>query len=100
MDIQTAQQAYNEILAHIKSEGSSYSKWYAGVASDWQSRLFVDHQVPRQGAWYIARQCSNDAGARNVEDALLKLGCDGGPGGGHNTCVFVYAYLKTTVTNP
>ena len=38
--------------------------------------------------------------ARNVEDKLHELGCDGGPGGGDASTVWVYAYLKGTMTIP
>lgn len=94
------QQAYDEITAHIKGQGGAYSSWYCGIASDWQARLFDDHNVPRKEHWYIARQCHNSDDARNVEEALLKLGCDGAKGGGDWATVYVYAYLKETMTNP
>jgi len=100
MTPQSAQSAYNEIVEHIKDQGGSCSVWYAGIASDWQDRLFNGHQVPRQGHWYIVRQCYNNADARNAEDALLKLGCDGGVGGGDQSTIYVYAYLKGIQTNP
>jgi hypothetical protein len=100
MEVQTAQQVYNEIEAHIKKQGGAYSDWYIGIASDWENRLFNEHQVPRKDYWFITRQCQNNQAARNVEEALLKLGCDGGGGGGDDKTVYVYAYLKGTMTNP
>ncbi len=96
----TAQEAYNQIVAHIKSQGGAYSTWYAGVASDAKQRLFHDHSVSQKDAWWIYRTCPSDQAARNVEDALLKLGCDGGSGGGDSSTIQVYAYLKTRSTNP
>ena len=100
MTPQVAQTAYDEIVAHINKQGGPYSSWYAGIASDWRNRLFEEHQVPQKGYWYIARQCFNDTDARNVEQALLKLGCDGGGGGGDHTTLYVYAYLMGPQTNP
>lgn len=100
MEAQGAQQVLTEIMAHIKKQGGAYSDWYCGIASDWQSRLFDDHQVPRENHWYIARQCFNDSDAREVEAELLKLGCDGSAGGGDETTIYVYAYLKGSMTNP
>ena len=94
-----AQQAYDEIIAHIKKQGGAHSTWYCGITADWISSLFDDHKVSREH-WYIARECFNNEAARNVEDALLKLGCDGGPGGGDQATVHVYAYLKDALTNP
>ena len=100
MKPQEAQQVYDEIVAHIKKQGGIYSNWYCGITSDWEDRLFNDHQVPRKDYWYIARQCYNDNDARIVESALLRFGCDGGAGGGDQTTVYVYAYLKGTMTTP
>ena len=98
MTPQPAQSVYEEILAHIAKQGGLYSAWYCGIASDWEARLFNDHKVPRKGHWYIARQCYNDTDSRNVEQALLKVGCDGGTGGGDKTTVYVYAYLMSDET--
>ena len=100
MVAQTAQAVYNEILAHINEQGGAKSNWYCGIASDWEARLFEDHNVPRKDHWRTARQCFNDTDSRAVEKSLLELGCDGGSGGGDNTTVYVYAYLKSSVTDP
>lgn len=100
MEAQDAQQVYNQIVAHIKKQGGAYSSWYCGIASDWEDRLFNDHQVPREKHWWIALQCHNDGDAREVESALIKMGCDGAPGGGDETTVYVYAYLKGSMTDP
>ena len=96
----TAKEAYDEILAHIQKEGSSYPSWYCGITGDVEQRLFEEHGVPEKEHWFAYRNCSSDDDARNVEDALLRLGCDGGPGGGDSDSTYVYAYLKTNVTTP
>lgn len=70
-----------------------------GIASDWESRLFNEHQIPRLEFWYIARRCYSNADARNVEQALLKLACDGAGGGGDQAAVYVYAHLKGPKTD-
>ena len=100
MEAQDTQQVCSEIVAHIKKQGGAYSTWYCGIASNWEERLFDEHDVPQKDHWYIARQCYNDNDARIVEDALFELGCDGGTGGGDQTTIYVYAYLKGTMTNP
>ena len=100
MEPQDKQKVYDEIVAHIKLNDGKYSNWYCGITSDWVSRLFDDHQVPRENHPYIARQCYNNDDARAVESALLELGCDGALGGGDETTVYVYAYLKGTTTKP
>jgi len=85
MEAQGVQQVHDEIVAHIKLSVDKYSNWYCGIASDWRSRLFDDHQVPKKGHSWIARQCYNSDDARAVESALLNLGCDGGVGRGDHT---------------
>lgn len=100
MNPQPAQNVYEEIVFHTKKQGGLYRQWYVGITSDWEDRLFNAHQVPKKEYWYIARQCYSNADARDVEQALLNLGCDGGRGGGDQSAVYVYAYLKGPNTNP
>ena len=100
MEAQDAQAAYDGIVANINKQGGPYPEWYCGITSDLESRLFGDHKVPRDDYWRSFRKCHNDTDARAVETALVKLGCDGGSGGGDETSVYVYAYLKGTMTNP
>jgi len=94
-----AQTIFNEIRQHIADQGGPRRGWYAGIASH-TDRLFVDHGVPRQDHWFIFRRARSAADARAIEKALLDWGCDGGPGGGDGDTVIVYAYLKTSITNP
>jgi len=75
----------------MRRQGGTYRGWYVGITSDWEERLFTGHQVPRKDCWFIARLCHSNADARSVEEALLKLGCDGRGGGGDQTAVYVYA---------
>lgn len=97
----TAQQAYDDIVAHINKQGGAYSSWYAGIAADPKDRLKSGHGVAlTNDNWWIHRACSTDDDAREVEKALLDLGCDGGPSGGDHATKSVYAYLKTSSTDP
>ena len=96
----TAQEVYDEIVAHIKKQGGPFSSWYCGITENIKNRLFGDHNVPEKDHWFIHRPCTSNESARNVEKALLELGCDGGTGGGDANAVHVYAYLKTSITEP
>ncbi|MGA9108797.1 MAG: hypothetical protein ACLPSL_15270 [Smithella sp.] len=96
----TAQEAYNEIYAHIVKQGGALSKWYCGITADIEKRFFGDHNVPDKDHWFAYRECTSHTAARNVEKALLDLGCDGGTGGGDDNSIYVYAYLKTSITDP
>jgi hypothetical protein len=95
-----AQQAYNEIKAYIDKADKPYRDWYVGIASDPRKRLFLEHNVSEKSDLWIFRRCTTAQAARNVEEALLKLGCDGGIGGGDESTTSVYAYLKSSNTNP
>ena len=94
------QEILNEILAHVRSEGGAYITWYAGITGDIEGRLFGAHKVPEKDHWYIWRPTSSVTVARAIEDGLHKLGFDGGPGGGDDSCVNVYCYKKTRFTDP
>lgn len=95
-----AQTIYDEIRAHIREQGGALSNWYVGITQSIEQRLFGDHRVPRENHWRIHRKAISSRDARNIEKALLDLGCDGGAGGGDNDAVLVYAYLKSAITSP
>ena len=92
-----SQSVTHDIHQHILSQRGKPSDWYVGIASD-TDRLFVDHNVPRENAWWIHRMCETAEIARAVEKAFLDWGCKGGGGGGDYTTKIVYAYLITTST--
>ena len=90
----------NEFNAHIQKQGGQPSAWYVGVTEDIGQRLFGDHKVPRKGHWFIYCEAYTADDARAVEKAFVDSGCGGGTGGGDVDARFVYAYLKTSITNP
>ena len=90
----------NEFNAHIQKQGGRPADWYVGITQDVAQRLFVNHKVPRKDHWFIHREALTSEAARAVEKAFLDWGCDGGTGGGDEDARFVYAYLKTSVTDP
>ncbi len=91
------QEIINDITIHFKD--TVYKDCYVGITSDVDSRLFGDHNVSRKNGW-IYRYTSSDSVAREVEQHFLNKGMDGGSGGGDEDSIFVYAYQKTTTTNP
>jgi len=99
MEPQSAQQVYDSIMAHIRKQGGTHFSWYVGITSDWETRLFEEHMVPREHYWCAVHKCFYDTDARSVAFALISQGCDGQVGGDEDA-VYVYAYLKGKVTNP
>lgn len=94
-NILAKQDAYDEIKNFIikNTSGMDYRSWYVGIADDPKRRLFTDHNVKKEVGPWIHRQCYSDTSAREVEQALIKnLKTQGGPGGGDDSTVFVYAY--------
>ena len=98
--VSQAQAIVDEIAAHIQKQGGPMSDWYAGITANIDQRLFDDHAVPKKGHWWIHRKAASSVAARTAEKALLDQGCDGGPGGGDGSSTVVYAYLKSSHTNP
>lgn len=95
----SGQQIIAEINAYMTRIGKP-NGWYVGITSDIKERLFGAHKVSEQtGAWVWLR-AHNAEVARAVEKAYLDAGHDGGTGGGDDTAVCVYAYLKTSQTEP
>lgn len=96
----TAQTIYDEITDYISKQGGALHTWYAGITENPKKRLFDDHKVPEKDYWWIYRRATSSQTARDIEKALLDLGCDGGAGGGDDGAVHVYAYLKSPQTQP
>lgn len=95
-----AQQIITDINAYMKQHGGTNASWYVGVATNASTRLFNDHSVDKDKDPWIYRQATSSAVARSVEKAYLDAGCDGGPGGGDDDTDYVYAYLKSSRTDP
>lgn len=95
----SATEIVKDILAHVAKEGSSYSNWYAGITANIKRRLHEEHNVPKEGHWFIHRSAISETDARAAEETLLDKGFDGGEGGGENPTI-VYAYKKTSRTDP
>jgi hypothetical protein len=95
------QEIINDIKKHIQDGGGGYSAWYVGIASDARDRLFNNHGVSEKDDWWIYRQASSSQVAREIEVYFVNiLGTDGGAGGGDETTDTVYAYKKSSHTNP
>ena len=89
-----------EIDAHINNYGRSYSDWYVGITEDAKRRVFDEHGVVKRKDPYIWRTAVSSTAARDVEKHFLNLGCDGSGGGGDEDADIVYAYKKSSRTNP
>lgn len=94
----TRDQIIGEIDAHMAGRQYGAADWYVGIASDPSDRLFNDHNVDkRNGIWIYQAATSADV-AREVEQAYLDEGYDGGSGGGDANTKSVYAYVKLSGT--
>lgn len=95
----TNKQIIDDFKGYMVKVGGLYHDWYVGITSNPKQRLFNDHGVNEKYVWIHSPADTNQA-ARAVEEYLLSLGCDGGSGGGDNSSTVVYAYKKTSYTNP
>ena len=87
------------INAHLKSSGKNYySSFYVGITNDINRRLFQEHNVDREKAWWIYCPADSAEIARSVEQHYINLGMRGGVGGGDNTSTYVYSYIITPTT--
>ena len=77
-----------------------YSSWYVGISETPRNRLFTGHNVDEKTDHWIYNTASSSTIAREIEKHFLELGCDGGSGGGDEDARAVYAYKKSTNTDP
>ena len=92
-----------KIIADIKDYiiecGGSYSDWYAGITGDIDQRLFVEHNVKKKGGAWIFFKASSSVIARKIEKYFIdNCKTKGGPGGGDDDSVNIYAYKITKYT--
>jgi hypothetical protein len=95
---QSKQEIVDDIAAHFK--GIAYKNCYVGITSDVESRLFGDHNVSMANGHWIYRTALSNSVAREIEQHFLNAGMNGGPGGGDAASKIIYAYKKTSYTNP
>ena len=92
------QEIINDISKHFNN--IAYNNSYIGITSDVESRLFGDHNVSRENGHWIYRTALSSNVAREIEQYFLDKGMGGGFGGGDENSKIVYAYKKTSSTNP
>jgi len=89
--------AWWEISAFIDGLTRIYnvplSSIYVGITGDITKRR-SDHGVDSRDRTFGSVVCRHVMDARAIEAELIERGCDGGPGGGDNSSVYVYAFLK------
>jgi len=93
----TAQQIISDLENYMSTP---YSGWYVGITND-TVRRFEEHsvQMDKQHYW-IRRDADSHTIARQVEKYFLDKGAKGGPGGGDEDSIWIYAYKITSSTNP
>lgn len=83
----------HDINAHLQNSGRHYySDFYIGITNDIERRLFQEHNVKRDGMWWIYRTANSKAIAEEIEKHYLKLGMRGHSGGGNEDSKIVYCY--------
>jgi len=94
-------QIIQEIQACIKQSGGTPKEWYVGIARDVRSRLFSDHKVIECGGYWIYRSADSNSDARAINNFFLnQFGTDGDSGAWDIFSTVVYAYRKTSLSNP
>lgn len=95
------EQLTQEIKSYMDKHGGDYDQWYCGISEDPKERLFDGHDVDESRDHWIHGPADDSKTARRVERYLTDtLGCDGGPGGGDEDADNVYAYEKSSHTEP
>ena len=94
--VKTKGEIISGIKQFIREQGGSLSKWYVGITEEPKTRLQT-HKV--EDAWIYIRASSHIV-AREIEEYFIRLGTDGGPGGGDEDAEYVYAYKKKPYTEP
>jgi hypothetical protein len=94
-----AKALYERVLGYIETCKGQYSDWYVGITNNPQERFTTHgvHSLNHPSSWI----CSSENVSRGVEEMLLKLGLQGGPGGGvsNDPPVYLYVYRNLDIQN-
>ena len=94
-----SQKIVDDFVEYGKKNGGLSSKWYIGIASDPEARLFTDHKVNKTSGVWIHSDAGSEQTARDTEKYLIDTyKTKGDTGGGDNTTTHVYGYLITSTT--
>ena len=68
----TAKEIIADFDAHLqKSSKQYYSNFYVGITNNIERRLFTEHNVSKENAWWIYRTATDKATAQKVEEYYL-----------------------------
>ena len=89
-----------ELHKIITSNWDSYHDWYVGISKTPNDRLY-DHKVEADFPYQYKEEAWSSEDAGEIKDYFVHLlKTDGGPSRGDESATWVYAYKKTTDTNP
>ena len=89
----------DEINDHLSKSGKRYySEFYIGITNAVNRRLFKEHNVTKEKAWWIYRTAKDSVIAREVEKHFLDMGMRGNDGGGNEESNIVYCYAVSPTT--
>ncbi len=89
-----------EFQKHLAQSGKRYySDFYIGTTNDIEQRMFKEHNVPKDNAWWIYRTAETADIAKKVETYFLEQGMRGDKKDENETTsniVYCYAVSPTT----
>lgn len=95
----TAKEIIADVECHLAcSKKQYYSEYYIGITNDVERRLFGEHNVSKDNAWWIYRTAIDKATAQTVEEHFLNMGMKGDTGGGTDDSIYVYCYEISRTT--
>ena len=89
----------DDINSHLQESCKQYySDYYIGITNNIERRLFGEHNVSKENAWWIWCTAVDKETAQQVEEYFLAKGMQGNTGGGNDDTVYVYCYEVTKNT--
>ena len=89
----------DEIQKHLAKSGRRYySDFYIGITNNVEQRMFKEHNVSKDNAWWIYRTAQTPDIAQEVEKHFLSYGMRGDHKGGNTTSNIVYCYAVSPTT--
>lgn len=90
----------DSIHGYILKNSYTYFDWYIGLTDNAEKMLFEDHKLNQVSDMWIYEEVPSDSDAFRIREYFLNMGCAGGLIQNRKKVRYIYAYRRSSKTNP
>ncbi len=90
----------DSIHGFILKNSCTYFDWYIGLTDNAEKMLFEEHKLSQLSDRWIYEEVPLDTDAFRIREYFLSMGCTGGLIRNQKKVRYIYAYKRSSKTNP